>query len=603
MDKKVFEFLLDRHPYDQISQKSRDLIFEKAQLQRYEEGQSIYQIGEKATGLFIVRAGKVEINDALGDLISILGEGNSFGERGLLNENSEIITQARALSDCELFFLPADVFYHLKESETSFAQFFDRQARARRRATSSQDIAAASVSHVMSSPVLSVPSDCSLRDAAQIMHEKGISALAVMDGDALSGIFTLRDMVYKSVAVDKPPSCVAEIMTSPVIALPSSALVIDAMVEMARNNIGHLLVLENGKVEGIVTKSNLVMRGANSIMGVLLEISRASSAEAMKPSVARLPELLAQMAGAGVDGHIVMRLLTDIADAVTKRLIEIYEEERGVAPVPFLWAACGSQGRQEQTGVSDQDNCIIYSEEVEDKSWFEGLAKFVSDGLDLVGYFYCPGDMMASNPMWCQPVSVWREYFRSWVKSPTEEAQMLASVMFDLRAIEGDASLLEGLQEEVLKEASENSIFLAFLISNSLKHQPPLSLFRGVATIREGEHKNTVDLKHSGVVPIADLARVYAIQARTRKVNTRARLHDAMMAGVISEAGSNDLIAAYDFIQEIRLRHQSRQIRAGEKPDNFLSPTLLSDLERSHLRDAFVVVKSMQSALSRQANP
>ncbi len=86
-------------------------------------------------------------------------------------------------------------------------------------------------------------------------------------------------------------------------------------------------------------------------------------------------------------------------------------------------------------------------------------------------------------------------------------------------------------------------------------------------------------------------------------VNTRKRLQDAMMRGVISASGGEDLIAAYDYIQEIRLRHQSRQIRAGEKPDNYLNPASLSDLERSHLRDAFVVVKSMQSALSRQSTP
>ena len=39
------------------------------------------------------------------------------------------------------------------------------------------------------------------------------------------------------------------------------------------------------------------------------------------------------------------------------------------------------------------------------------------------------------------------------------------------------------------------------------------------------------------------------------------------------------------------------QIAAGEAPDNYLTPSALSDFERSHLRDAFVVVKTMQSAV------
>ena len=48
---------------------------------------------------------------------------------------------------------------------------------------------------------------------------------------------------------------------------------------------------------------------------------------------------------------------------------------------------------------------------------------------------------------------------------------------------------------------------------------------------------------------------------------------------------------------QTRLDHQARQIRAGKAPDNFLPPETLSDFERSHLRDAFVVIKTMQSAL------
>jgi CBS domain-containing protein len=70
-----------------------------------------------------------------------------------------------------------------------------------------------------------------------------------------------------------------------------------------------------------------------------------------------------------------------------------------------------------------------------------------------------------------------------------------------------------------------------------------------------------------------------------------------MAAGVISQSGGQDLLAAYDLIAQARLDHQAEQIKAGHAPDNYLAPADLSDFERSHLRDAFVVVKSLQSAL------
>ncbi|MEM1346437.1 MAG: putative nucleotidyltransferase substrate binding domain-containing protein, partial [Pseudomonadota bacterium] len=69
--------------------------------------------------------------------------------------------------------------------------------------------------------------------------------------------------------------------------------------------------------------------------------------------------------------------------------------------------------------------------------------------------------------------------------------------------------------------------------------------------------------------------------------------------GVVSETGGRDLLDAYDLIAEARLDHQAAQVRRGQKPDNFLAPATLSDLERNHLKDAFVVVRTMQAALGQ----
>jgi CBS domain-containing protein len=221
----------------------------------------------------------------------------------------------------------------------------------------------------------------------------------------------------------------------------------------------------------------------------------------------------------------------------------------------------------------------------------------VSGGLDRAGYVFCPGDMMASNPRWRQPLGVWRDYSRRWIAKPDPEAQMLASVMFDLRPIGGDESLFADLRRDTLARASANSIFVAHMVSNSLKHHPPLGLLRGLATIRAGEHRNRLDLKHNGVVPVVDLGRIYALTGRLEPVNTRARLEAAMEKGVLSRSGGADLLDAYDLIATARLEHQTTQIKDGAAPTNYLDPAALSDFERSHLRDAFVVVKTMQSAI------
>jgi CBS domain-containing protein len=368
---------------------------------------------------------------------------------------------------------------------------------------------------------------------------------------------------------------------------------------MTERGFDHFPVTDGGRLVGLVTSAALVRREAVSAAFLVADIAKRESFEDFAEIVGRIPKLLAQLVGAGVSAYDVGRIITSVADALTRRLLTLAERQLGPAPVPWLWAACGSQGRREQTGVSDQDNCLILSDdfdETEHRAYFEAMAKYVSDGLDAAGYYYCPGDMMATNPRWCQPVKIWRSYFAKWIAQPDNEAQMLASVMFDLRAIAGDERLFEGLQEETLKKARANSIFRAHMVGNSLKHQPPLGLFRGFALIRSGEHKDTIDMKHAGVVPVVDLGRVYALMGSLTVANTRDRLKAGQAAGVVSASGGKDLLDAFDLIASVRLEHQARMIREGRKPDNFMPPGELSELERNHLKDAFIVVKTMQSA-------
>jgi CBS domain-containing protein len=442
--------------------------------------------------------------------------------------------------------------------------------------------------------------------AAQIMRDRHVSSLGVVDGGRFLGILTNRDLTNKVLAVGRDPATpVHAVMTPDPISLPPDALGSDVLHLMLERRIGHLPVVRDGELLGMITQTDLTRFQAVSSAVLVRDVATAETIADMATVTARIPQLLLQLVGGNNAHEIVTRLITDIADTVTRRLLAMAEAELGPPPVPYLWLACGSQGRQEQTGVSDQDNCIMIDDAMApgDMDYYLRLAKFVSDGLNAVGYYYCPGDMMATNPKWCQPVRVWRDYFEGWVARPDPMAQMLASVMFDLRPIGGATALFRDLQAETLENAARNSIFVAHMISNSLKHTPPLGLLRGFATIRSGEHRNHIDMKLNGVVPVVDLGRIYALRGKLTAVNTRARLLAAEEAGVISVSGARDLIEAYDLIAESRLKNQAALVKMGRKPDNFLAPSDLSDFERSHLRDAFVVVRTMQSSAAGRGAP
>ncbi|MCG7519578.1 DUF294 nucleotidyltransferase-like domain-containing protein [Ruegeria sp. Ofav3-42] len=593
---QITRFLKSVHPYDALPPETLDQVAKQIEVWEVDEDFPVYELGHTLPGVFVIYEGQVEITDENDAVVSHLGLRNSFGERGLLKDG-KAATKARAHTPSVLLVLPPDLVRQLIDGHEVVSKFFNRTRSNR---SGPQSLATSAIDVLMAHNPATCPPGTSVQEAARMMRDKHISSLCVTEADDLLGIATLRDISGKFVANGMPADTpISAIMTAHPITLSPSDIGSDVLHVMMERGIGHIPISEGGRLVGIVTQTDLTHYQAVNSAELVRRIAQASSADQMAAVTAEIPQLLVQLVAAGNRHEIVTRLITDIADTATRCLLSLAEDKLGTPPVPYLWLACGSQGRQEQTGVSDQDNCLMLDDSVTDAdmSYFTDLAKFVSDGLDTCGYFYCPGDMMATNPRWCQPVRVWRDYFSGWIAKPDPEAQMLASVMFDLRPIGGAFHLFDDLQAETLAAANANSIFVAHMISNSLKHTPPLGLLRGIATIRSGEHRNTLDLKHNGVVPVVDLARIYSLQGQLTEANTSARLKAAGAANILSPSGARDLLDAYDLIAETRLEHQVRLVKADQKPDNFLPPSDLSDFERSHLRDAFVVVKTMQSAV------
>lgn len=600
MDNDGFSFLSHLHPYNALPKPVLQNIAGRIEWVNVAKDEDLYVFGELLKGLYIIVDGQVAIRDLNDNQLSLLEHGNSFGERGLVRDGLAA-TSAKAEKDTRLICVPAKLFRELSETQQPFRRFFDR-ARSDVNAGSVRrfDPANVSVDALMIKDPFTCTPDTSVLDAAKLMRTHHISCLCVTENERLTGIITVRDLSGKALAEGlSPDTPVSAIMTPEPRVLPPSAIGSDVLHMMMEYKLGHLPIVAAGKLVGIVTQTDLTKAQASSSAGFVSEAADARSSAELSEITARIPRLLVQLVASGSRHDVVTRLITDIADVVTRRLLSLAEEKLGPPPCRYLWLACGSQGRQEQTGVSDQDNCLILEDGMAEEAlaYFEPFAQFVSDGLNACGYVYCPGDMMATNPRWRQPVSVWRDYFKGWIAQPSKEAQMLASVMFDLRPIGGDISLFKGLQSETSQAAAANSIFTAHMAANALTHATPLGLLRGVATIRSGEHRNTIDTKLNGVVPVVDLGRMYALQGQLDVVNTRARLEAALVAMIISQSGGRDLLDAYDLVAQSRLEHQANLIKQGKAPDNFLPPASLSDFERSHLRDAFVVIKTMQSAL------
>ena len=174
--------------------------------------------------------------------------------------------------------------------------------------------------------------------------------------------------------------------------------------------------------------------------------------------------------------------------------------------------------------------------------YFQQVAQFVSDGLAACGYVYCPGNIMATNPQWRQPLSVWREYFRQWIDTPEPQALVNATIFFDLRCTYGDDSLWLRLRDDLLGRTRNSSLFQRLLAENAQTFQPPLNFWGGLASERNAAGEKIIDLKKRGVVPVIDLARVYALAQGLPALNTVERLQALAAAGASSKAKTTTLL-------------------------------------------------------------
>jgi CBS domain-containing protein len=102
--------------------------------------------------------------------------------------------------------------------------------------------------------------DASVFDAVEVMAEKGIGALLVMDGERIAGMVTERDYARKVALLGRSSKAtpVAEVMSFPVMYVSPQQTNEECMVLMTENRLRHLPVLDQGKLLGIVSIGDLV---------------------------------------------------------------------------------------------------------------------------------------------------------------------------------------------------------------------------------------------------------------------------------------------------------------------------------------------------------
>ncbi|WP_298443498.1 DUF294 nucleotidyltransferase-like domain-containing protein [uncultured Ferrimonas sp.] len=599
----VLDFYQQLLPFNGLTAAQLEYAVTQTQISYFAKANKTVAVDYQQPQLYVIRSGAFEIRNRRGELVDRLGEGQFFGYPSLLT-GEKVSNQVQILEDGLVYILTEAGFAKLCSASRDFRRFFNRQHAQRLRhhqRYQTADVAStARIKAVMSAPIQRIEADATVQQAAAQMAEYCVSALMVYQQQQCVGIVTDRDLRNRVLAQGLGSDClVATVMSTELISINHDALVFEATLQMGQRRIHHLPVVADNQVVGMLTSTDLLRLSSTDLLHLLGQISRCASIDELVELSRQCPALLQQMISADARAQEIGRVLTQLTDSLTQRLLELGQQQLGPAPMAWCWLAFGSQARMDQAGRSDQDNGLLLASEPdsEQRQYFSQLATMVCDGLDRCGYVHCPGEIMAMNPHWCLSQRGWLQQFKQWIDQPEPQATLHASIFFDLRPIAGTLQLGQQLQQQILHQCADKQLFLAQLCANALQLSPPLGFFRQLVLESDGEHGKALNLKHRGLAPINDIARIYALACGSDEVSTLKRLQAAMEAGLISRKDALNLADAHEFIAHLRLQNQGRQWQQQQTISNYLPPAQLSDLVQHQLKRAFLVVRRGQDGI------
>lgn len=455
-------------------------------------------------------------------------------------------------------------------------------------------------------PPITARPDTTIRAVVEEMGANRIGSMVMVDPEGRPvGIFTLKDVMNRVVLGEKPlDGPISGVMTPDPVTLPRTAFAFEAAMRMADAGIQHICVVDGERLVGVLSERDLFSMQRIGLVNLTKSIARADSVADLKRLAEDVHLLVNQMIAQGVSVTQTTRIITLLNDHVVVRVIELAVAERGAPPgVTFTWLAFGSEGRQEQTLKTDQDNGILFSTDggMSDDLAREALlplAGAINDALDVCGFPLCTGGIMARNPECCLTLEEWRSRFARWIDQGTPDQLLKSSIFFDFRPICGPDAPARELRAWLLERAAGNSRFRKQMAATALSNTPPLGMIRDFRLSGSGDEANTIDLKFNGVTPFVDAARILSLANGVDTTNTLERLRGAARAGAIDANDAEAWADAYDFIRLLRMRTNEEQAAEGRPLSNRIDPSALNDLDRRILKEAFREAKRLQGKIS-----
>lgn len=606
----IAEFLRTHDPFSGLDQEALERLVERVEVEVFEAGATIFKQGERSQGrVLVVRRGAIELVDG-SRVLDVLGEGELFGHPSMLSGLPSGF-EARAQEDGLCYSIAASDVIPLLARPSSPSDLTGSllQRPKPRGAAAEADVSSAEMTQQPARALIRrEPVTCAvdrpLREVARLMRDENVNSMVVRGEHGELGIVTDSDLrslvVAEGMSVDAP---VGEVVSGPLTTVGADDAGADVMLAMLDNDVRHVGVLSpRGELLGVLGGIDLVAAEARTPFALRHEITRARDKQELSEAAERLRSTVVALHATKLPPQQIGRVISVVADALIRRMIELAIESKGATPAEFAFLALGSHGRRETVPSSDVDSGMAWEDEPEQESadgvvgYMRTIAADVEDCIRVVGWSLDPHGVTASSEFSASSMGTWRRSIGNWLQKPGDAQVLIAtSILLDGRTVYGPAELDP---RPILLEPENRAALLPTMLRLALALKLPTGRRGNISVEDSGEHSGTFDIKHGGLLPVVDIARFAALKAGASVTATIERLRAASELGAIEPAHARTLEEAYDLFSTLRLEHQIQQLARGDEPDDHVDPNELSELARRYLRDAFHEVAAVQKSLS-----
>lgn len=589
------DFPFHAPPFDALDPAQQALVRGSVRRVSFPKGAVVLTPDADPLHVYVLVKGHVQQSEA-GEVVAVYGPADFFAFRAVMAGRASGVLQA--LDEVDAWQLPGSAARALIAGNARFSAgvFADLSHRLRAAAESrtSREFLSLMMVRVKDAYIRKpffVDGGLDLVSVCRLLQAQGLSNALVrdsLDGVERIGMFTTTDL-RDALLRDVPPAqlTVREVAQFTLVSLPADAELSEALLAMIRHRVHRVLVRDGDEILGVLSQLDLMSFVSNHSHLIALQVEQASSIEELQRAALQMDSLIALLHSGGARVELIASLVSELNQQIFARLWSF------VAPADLVANSClivmGSEGRGEQILKTDQDNALLLRDGYACGELEQSVQRF-NQALIRFGYPPCPGNIMVTNPLWCQPLAGFKDSLRQWLYGADADGPMNLAIFMDARAVAGDASLLRQARDYAHSSMAGSDAFFARFAAAVEQFGAPGGWWTRLAALRASDEQ-VLDLKKLGTFPIVHGVRALALEHRLDEVSTAARLRTLARRQHIAQDLARDLAEALHFVMGLKLKNNLHQKQLGQPLDNLAQLSSLGTLERDLLKDALAIIK------------